>query len=100
MQIDWREYNERRKDEGTGCNEWMPRMACKARKLLGLGEGVRGRRVSAILVAIVKSESNLSYGDLGDPLSRASRWPKAVRAEKDVRQAMIPPARITDPTIP
>ena len=63
-QIDWAQYNRGRRDEGRRYTEWMPRVADKAREIMDIPKGRRDRRISAILVSLVKSEENLSYWDL------------------------------------
>ena len=62
--IDWSKYAEGRKSEGRNYVEWMGKIADFIRKLLGIPKGKRDRRVSAIPVAISKSEERLSYWGL------------------------------------
>ena len=62
--IDWSKYAEGRKSEGRNYVEWMGKIADFIRKMLGIPKGNRDRRVSAILVAILKSEEGLSYWGL------------------------------------
>ncbi|MDE0266159.1 MAG: hypothetical protein OXK17_03935 [Thaumarchaeota archaeon] len=64
VKVDWHEYNERRKAEGLNRNGWMSCIADKARGPMGIDAGVLDRRVSAILVSIVKSETKSSYWGL------------------------------------
>ena len=63
-QINWAEYNRGRRAEGQRYTEWMRRVADKAREIMGIPQGRRDWRVSAILVSLVKSEENLSYWGL------------------------------------
>ena len=63
-QIDWPAYNEGRRAEGQRHTEWMRRVADKARHIMGIPQGRRDWRVSAVLVSLVKSEENLSYWGL------------------------------------
>ena len=50
VKIDWYKYDERRRAEGINCSRWTARIADRARELMGIGEGARDRRISAILV--------------------------------------------------
>ncbi len=61
---DWSKYNKGRRAEGQRYVRWMLRIADIAREILGAAPGTRDRRVSAILVSILKSEENLSYWGL------------------------------------
>ena len=61
---DWSEYNRGRRAEGQRYVRWMRRIADIAREILGIAPGTRDRRVSAILVSVLKSEENLSYWGL------------------------------------
>ena len=54
--IDWSKYAEGRKSEGRNYIEWMGKVADFIRKMLGIPKSKRDGRVSAILVAISKSE--------------------------------------------
>ena len=62
--VDWPRYAEGRKSEGRNYVEWMGKIADFIRKLLDIPKGERDRRVSAVLVAILKSEEKLSYWGL------------------------------------
>ena len=53
--IDWPKYNKGRKSEGDYYIAWMPKVANKAREILGIPEGEYDWQISAILVSIVKS---------------------------------------------
>ena len=64
FQINWAEYNRGRRAEGQRYTEWMRRVADKAREIMGIPQGRRDWRVSAILVSLVKSEENPFYGGL------------------------------------
>lgn len=82
MRIDWHWYNECRKAEGVRRNEWVSRIADKTRELLGLGEGVRDRLISAILATIVKLDNKISYWELVNHFqparctaTRLTAWP-------------------------
>ena len=61
---DWPKYNKGRRAEGQRYVRWMRRMADIAREILGIAPGTRDRRVSAILVSILKGEENLYYWGL------------------------------------
>ena len=61
---DWPKYNEGRRAEGKRYVRWMRRIADIAREILGIAPGTRDRRVSAMLVSIIKREENLSYWGL------------------------------------
>ena len=63
-ETDWSEYNKGRRSEGRRFVRWMRRIANIAREILGTAPGMCDRRVSAILVSILKSEENLSYWGL------------------------------------
>ena len=54
--VDWPRYAEGRKSEGCNYVEWMGKIADFVCKLLGIPKGERDRRVSAVLVAVLKSE--------------------------------------------
>ena len=71
-ETDWPKYNGGRRSEGRGFVRWMRRMAGIAREILGTAPGTRGRRVSAILVSILKREENLSCWGL---IKRFDRHP-------------------------
>ena len=43
---------------------WMAKMADRARELLGIPKGGKGRRVSVMPAALVKSEEEPSHGEL------------------------------------
>ena len=60
-QIDWIQNNKSRRAEGRRYIEWLPKVVNKAREIMGIPRGKRDWRISAILVAIVKSEENLPY---------------------------------------
>ena len=62
--IDWPKYNKGRASEGANCLNGLANVADKVRDIMGIAPGIRDTRVSAILVAIVKSEEDLSYWDL------------------------------------
>ena len=61
---DWAEYSRGRRSEGQRYVRWMRRIADIAHEILDIAPGTRDRRVSAILVSILKSEENLSYWGL------------------------------------
>ena len=61
---DWPEYNKGRASEGKNYLEGLVAIADKVRDILGIAPGIRDKRVSAILVSIVKSEEDLSYWGL------------------------------------
>ena len=63
-QIDWPAYNEGRRAEGQRYTEWMRRVADTARHIMGMPQGRRDWRVSAVLVSLVKSEETVSYWGL------------------------------------
>ena len=63
-QINWAQYNKSRQSEGQRYTEWMRKVADMAREILGIPQGKRDWQVSAILIAIVKSEEKLSYWGL------------------------------------
>ena len=64
IKTDWPAYNKRRNAEGLDRNKKMALVADKARELLGIEKGKSDRRVSAILISILKSENKCSYWDL------------------------------------
>ena len=64
IKTDWPAYNKRRNAEGLDRNKKMALVADKARELLGIEKGKPDRRVSAILISILKSENKCSYWDL------------------------------------
>ena len=53
-------------------NDNMRRIADMARKELDIEDGVRDRRVSAILASIIKSENQLSYWGLVNHFAKYS----------------------------
>ena len=57
--IDWPRYAEGRKSEGGNYIKWMGKIADFIRKVLGIPKGERDGRISAVLVAILKSEDGL-----------------------------------------
>ena len=63
-QINWAQYNKSRQSEGQRYTEWMLKVADMAREILGIPQGKRDWQVSAILVAIVRSEEKISYWGL------------------------------------
>ena len=67
---------------------WMRRIASIAREILGIAPGKRDRRVSAILVSILKSDEHLSSLRPDQALRQASGRPRAVRAVKAVLPIM------------
>ena len=56
-QIGWAEYNKGRWAEGRLYTWWIREVADKVRHMMGKPPGKRDWKVSAILVALVKSES-------------------------------------------
>ena len=62
--INWPEYNKGRDSEGENYLKGLVKIADKAREMMGIEPGTRDKRVSAILVAIIKSEEDLSYWGL------------------------------------
>ena len=74
---DWSEYNKDRRSEGQRLVQWMCRIAGIAREILGTAPGTRGRRVSAILVPIIKGKEKLSYWGLIKHFGRHS--PESIR---------------------
>lgn len=60
----WSEYNKGRSQEGELFVHWMTQIAIFAREIIGIAPGTRDRRVSAILVSILKSKEKLSYWEL------------------------------------
>ena len=71
--IDWAAYNRRRKAEGADYDAKMKDLADKAREILGMAPGARGRRVSAILLSKLKAERKLPYWDL---VTHLIKYPK------------------------
>ena len=62
--IDWSEYNKGRDSEGDNYVKGLGRIADKVHSIMGNAPGTRDKRVSAILVAIIKSEEDLSFWGL------------------------------------
>ena len=61
---DWPKYNKGRRAEGRLFVQWMRWLSDVAHDILGIAPGTRDRRVSAILVSILKSQEKLSYWGL------------------------------------
>ena len=96
--INWAEYNRGRRAEGQHYTEWMPKVADKAREILGTPQGVRDWQVSAILVSIIKSEENLSYWGLvkhfakhPEDLERCELYRPYSRAQYQLHVSQIKP---------
>ncbi len=68
--INWSKYNKKREAEGDNHDTWMRKIADKARELMGIRPGVRDRRVSAILLSVIKIGNRLSYWDLVNHLKK------------------------------
>ena len=96
IQIGWAQYNESRRSKGRRYAERMRRVADTVRGILGIPQDRRDRRVSAILIAIVKSE-NLSCGG---PVRRFDKRPEDLerrglygpysRAQYQLRVSIMP----------
>lgn len=63
-QMDWTKYNKGRHSKGQRFVRRMCRIADITRDILGTAPGTRDRRVSTVLMSILKSEENLSYWGL------------------------------------
>ena len=57
----WSEYNKDCRSEEQRCVRWVCQTAGIAREILSIAPDARDRRVSAILVSIIKGKENLSY---------------------------------------
>ena len=62
--VNWPKYNDGRKPEGHNYAKRMPKLAGRMREALGIPEGEKDRRVSAMLASLVKSEEGLSHWGL------------------------------------
>lgn len=62
--IDWSSYNKGRSAEGQTYIQRMNEIADIVREILGIAPGMHNRRVSAILVSLLKGEEKLSYWGL------------------------------------
>ena len=76
---DWPEYNKGRASEGKNYLGGLVAIADKIRAILGAAPGMRDKRVSAILVSIVKSEEDLSYWGLVKHPCKLGRWERCRR---------------------
>ena len=63
-EINWSEYNKGRDSKGENYLKVLVKIADKACEMIGIAPGIRDKRVSAILLAIIKSEEGLSYWGL------------------------------------
>ena len=94
--IDWPNYNKGRKSEGKYYNDWMAKVADNIHEILDIPQGEHDRRISSILVSIVKSEEKLTCWGLVKYFEKHPRRLGKMRDYQGIQQVRVSASHISD----